>query len=39
MKRVKFQLTFNVSGPAYRTDFRQHIREYEKFQFVEAKVQ
>jgi hypothetical protein len=38
LKKVKFEIVCTVGGPAYTKDFLRHIREYEKFQFVEAKV-
>ncbi|MBC7864363.1 MAG: PD40 domain-containing protein [Bacteroidia bacterium] len=34
--KVTFQITTSVGGPAYKKDFLHHIREYEKFQYVEA---
>ncbi|MFN6038718.1 MAG: hypothetical protein ACK452_09650, partial [Bacteroidota bacterium] len=37
-KKIKFELTFAVEGPAFTKDYRKKLREYEKYQYVEAYI-
>ena len=37
-KKIKFELSFAVEGPAFTKDYRKKLREYEKHQYVEAYI-
>jgi hypothetical protein len=38
VSKIKYELTTVVEGPAYTKDYRKKIREYEKYQYVEAYI-